>query len=48
MITLQWVALIFAGAFLYRPFGDMLAHSSAGQPSVCYITIYVRRGHHEG
>jgi uncharacterized membrane protein required for colicin V production len=41
MVTLQWVAIIFAGAFLYRPFGDMLAMSSPVSHLFCYITIYV-------
>ena len=36
----QWVAIIFAGAFLYRPFGDMLAQSSPVSHLFCYIAIY--------
>jgi uncharacterized membrane protein required for colicin V production len=41
MATLQWVAIVVAGAFLYKPFGDMLAQSSPVSHLFCYITIYV-------
>ncbi|MDB6021026.1 MAG: Colicin production protein [Pedosphaera sp.] len=41
MVTLQWVAIIFAGAFLYRPLGDKLATSSPVSHLFCYIAIYV-------
>ena len=41
MGVLQWVAIIFAGAFLYRPLGDKLALSSPISHLFCYITIYV-------
>lgn len=41
MITLQWIAIVFVGAFLYRPVGDMLAMSSPVSHLFCYIAIYV-------
>lgn len=41
MVTLQWVAIIIVGAFLYRPCGDMLAMSSPVSHLFCYVTIYV-------
>jgi len=41
MIMLQWIAIVVAGAYLYRPFGDMLALSSPVSHLFCYITIYV-------
>jgi uncharacterized membrane protein required for colicin V production len=41
MGTLQWVTIVIAGAFLYRPFGDMMAQSSPVSHLFCYITIYV-------
>lgn len=41
MMTIQWVAIIIAGAFLYRPLGDMLALSSPVSHLFCYVAIYV-------
>jgi uncharacterized membrane protein required for colicin V production len=41
MATVQWVVIIFAGAFLYRPIGDALARSSPVSHLFCYIAIYV-------
>jgi uncharacterized membrane protein required for colicin V production len=41
MMTMQWIVIIFAGAFLYRPFGDMMAMSAPVGHLFCYITIYV-------
>jgi uncharacterized membrane protein required for colicin V production len=41
MVMTQWLAIIAAGAFLYRPFGDMLAQSSPVSHLFCYIAIYV-------
>jgi len=41
MVTIQWLVIIFAGAFLYRPFGDMMAMSSPVSHLFCYIAIYV-------
>jgi uncharacterized membrane protein required for colicin V production len=41
MVTTQWVAILAAGAFLYRPCGDMLAKSSPVSHLFCYIAIYV-------
>jgi|SRR5579872_3569936 len=41
MISLQWVAIIFAGAFLYRPVGDWLSDISPMSHLFCYITVYV-------
>ena len=41
MMTLQWVGIVCAGAFLYRPFGDMLALSSPVSHLFCYVTIYI-------
>jgi uncharacterized membrane protein required for colicin V production len=39
---LQWLAIIFAGAFLYHPLGDMLCHSSPGLSRLfAYISMYV-------
>jgi uncharacterized membrane protein required for colicin V production len=41
MVTIQWVVIIFAGAFLYKPLGDMLAASSPVSHVFCYIAIYI-------
>jgi uncharacterized membrane protein required for colicin V production len=41
MVTFQWVGIIFAGAFLYKPLGDMLALSSPVSHLFCYIAIYI-------
>jgi len=41
MVTIQWVAIVIAGAFLYKPLGDMLAASSPVSHVFCYVTIYV-------
>ncbi|HEX3798757.1 MAG TPA: CvpA family protein [Verrucomicrobiae bacterium] len=41
MVTFQWVAIILAGAFLYKPVGDMLAMSSPVSHLFCYIAIYI-------
>jgi hypothetical protein len=41
MPMLQWIAIIIAGAFLYRPLGDMLADSAPMGHLACYITVYV-------
>lgn len=41
LVSLQWVAIILAGAFLYKPFGDMLALSSPVSHVFCYVTIYI-------
>jgi uncharacterized membrane protein required for colicin V production len=41
MMTVQWVVIIFAGAFLYKPFGDMLAMSTPVSHLFWYITVYV-------
>jgi uncharacterized membrane protein required for colicin V production len=41
MVTTQWVVIVIAGAFLYKPFGDMLAQSSPVSHLFCYITIYI-------
>lgn len=41
MSMLQWVAIIFAGAFLYRPLGDMLCQSSPVSHLLAYIALYI-------
>jgi uncharacterized membrane protein required for colicin V production len=41
MITIQWIAILVAGAFLYKPLGDMLAASSPVSHVFCYVTIYI-------
>jgi uncharacterized membrane protein required for colicin V production len=42
MICLQWVTIVLAAGFLYRPIGDTLAQSSSmfGHLS-CYIAVYL-------
>jgi uncharacterized membrane protein required for colicin V production len=39
--TGQWLAIIFAGAFLYQPLGDMLSQSSPMTHLSCYIAVYI-------
>jgi uncharacterized membrane protein required for colicin V production len=41
MVMFQWIAIVFAGAFLYKPVGDMLAQSSPVSHLFCYIAIYI-------
>ena len=41
MPMLQWIAIILAGAFLYKPLGDMMADATPMSHLACYITIYV-------
>jgi uncharacterized membrane protein required for colicin V production len=41
MVTLQWLGIVFAGAMLYRPLGDLLADSSPMSHLFCYITMYI-------
>src|SRR5450432_1280743 len=41
IVTLQWITIIAAGAFLYKPLGDTLALSSPVSHIFCYVTMYV-------
>jgi uncharacterized membrane protein required for colicin V production len=41
MVMLQWVAIVFAGAFFYRPLGDALCQSSPVSHLFGYIAMYV-------
>jgi uncharacterized membrane protein required for colicin V production len=41
ILTTQWLAMIFAGAFLYKPVGDLLAQTSPMSHLFCYIAIYI-------
>jgi hypothetical protein len=41
MSTLQWICIVAAGAFLYRPFGDALADTSPMSHLFCYIAVYI-------
>lgn len=41
MMTLQWIAIVVAGALLYRPFGDLMATTAPVSHLFCYITIYI-------
>ncbi len=41
MITMQWVAIIFAGAYLYRPLGQALSESAPVSHLFCYIAMYL-------
>jgi uncharacterized membrane protein required for colicin V production len=41
MTMLQWLAIIFAAAYLYRPLGDTLCHSSPVSHLFAYILMYV-------
>lgn len=41
MVSLQWMAIVFAGAMLYRPLGDALADFSPMSHLFCYITMYI-------
>ena len=41
VITVQWIAIVLAGAFLYKPLGDMLAMSSPVSHVFCYVAIYI-------
>lgn len=45
MICFQWIAIVVAGGYFYRPVGDMLAQTSTifGRLS-CYIAAYVLIG----
>jgi uncharacterized membrane protein required for colicin V production len=44
MITLEWLGIVFAGAFLYRRLGDMMAASTPISHLTCYITVYIALG----
>jgi uncharacterized membrane protein required for colicin V production len=41
MGTLQWLTIIFAGAFLYRPLGDFLCQSSPVSHLFAYVAMYI-------
>ncbi len=41
MITMQWLAIIFAGAYLYKPLGQALSESSPMSHLFCYIATYL-------
>ncbi|HZQ47712.1 MAG TPA: CvpA family protein [Verrucomicrobiae bacterium] len=41
MISMQWLAIIFAGAFLYKPLGEALSQSSPMSRLFCYIAMYL-------
>lgn len=41
MITLQWLAIIFVGAFLYKPMGQALSASAPVSHLFCYIAMYL-------
>lgn len=41
MSMLQWLAIIFASAFLYRPIGDALCQSSPMSHLLAYIMAYI-------
>lgn len=41
MMTMQWIAIVVGGAFLYRPLGDMLAVSSPVSHLFCYVAVYI-------
>src|SRR5580765_7498716 len=41
MIMLQWVTIVFVGAFLYKPIGDFLADTSPMGHLFWYIAAYV-------
>ena len=41
MVSLQWLAMIFAGAYLYRPLGDWLSQLAPLSHLFCYIAVYV-------
>jgi uncharacterized membrane protein required for colicin V production len=41
MVMLQWLAIVFAGAFLYKPIGDYLADTSPMGHLFWYIAAYV-------
>jgi len=41
LVCLQWLGIVFAGAFLYRPMGEMLCQSSPVSHLFAYIMMYV-------
>lgn len=41
MVTLQWIVIVVAGAFLYKPFGDLMATTAPVSHLFCYVTIYI-------
>src|SRR4051812_19466 len=41
IVALQWMIIVAAGAFFYRPLGDLLAQSSPFGHLFCYITVYI-------
>jgi len=43
-VSLQWTAIVAAGAFLYRPIGDALSSGWHFSPLFCYIFAYVGIG----
>ena len=40
-VCLQWIAILFSGAFLYQPLGDMLAESWPFSRLFCYLVAYI-------
>ncbi len=41
VVCIQWLAIVAACAFCYRPLGDMLAQSSPLSHLFCYLVAYV-------
>lgn len=41
MVMLQWLAIIFAAAYLYKPLGDALCQSSPVSHLFAYIAMYI-------
>lgn len=41
MVSMQWLAIIFAGAYLYKPLGQALSESSPMSHLFCYIATYL-------
>lgn len=41
MTMFQWIAIVIAGAYFYRPLGDKLTESSAFTHLTCYVGMYI-------
>lgn len=41
MVALQWIMIVVAGAFLYKPLGDALSQSAPVSHLFCYIAMYL-------
>lgn len=41
LVMLQWVAIVFASGFLYKPAGDFMSKNTVFSELFCYLTCYI-------